>query len=179
MPATERAFAEAPPAHLYLDTNILVAHFVSNHVHHEQARDFLLPLFASGLTTLYVSPLTWVELTHVVCQAEFRQALPEQWQREARLARWDRADVRRAYLRSFWVALEQLLNQFGWTEIALTEGMRARALTHVSDYGLAPEDALHLAAAQETGVFDLASFDAAFRRVDGLSLWNDHLYGAS
>ncbi len=136
----------------------------------------MLHVFANGGTTLYVSPLTWTELTWVVSQPDFRSALPADWQREARLRRWDRLDVRRAYLNGFWVALEQLLNQYGWEELPITQTTRALALAYIADFGLEPEDALHLATAHEGGVSDFASFDAAFRRVDGRALWNDRLH---
>jgi predicted nucleic acid-binding protein len=176
VPATERAFSETPPLHLYLDTNILIAYFVANHPQHIQARDFLVHLYTAGLTTLYVSPLTWTELTDVVSRPEFRAALPPEWQREARFRHWDRLEVRRAYLESWWGALDRLLLQYAWDEIVLTPPMRVQALGLVRDYGLESADALHLAAAQAAGVLDFASFDAAFRRVDGLYLWNDLLH---
>jgi predicted nucleic acid-binding protein len=172
VPATEHVFSEMPPTQLYLDTNVLIAHFVSNHVHHERARDFLLHLFRSRVTILYVSPLFWIELTYVVSQPDFRAALPPEWRRDARLGRWHRAEVRRSYLTGFWVALEQLLDQFDWEEISISQSVRVQALAHVATYGLEPEDALHLAAAEAAGVMNIASFDAAFRRVDSLHLWN-------
>jgi hypothetical protein len=36
-----------------------IARIVSNHIHHERVRDFLTYIFARGITTPYVSSLTW------------------------------------------------------------------------------------------------------------------------
>lgn len=46
----------------------------------------------------------------------------------------------------------------------------------MADYNLEGQDAIHLASANYVGVFDMASLDRTFRRVDGLNLWNDQIY---
>jgi predicted nucleic acid-binding protein len=48
----------------------------------------------------------------------------------------------------------------------------------MADYNLRAQDAVRLARADVAGVRDFASFDRRFRRVDGLILWNDQIYGS-
>ena len=84
--------------------------------------------------------------------------------------------MRTSYLQWFLTAFEQLFGQFEWSEAVLTSGVRAQALQYVADYNLETHDAVHLASAFRHGVIDLASLDEAFRRVDGLNLWNDLIH---
>ena len=172
MPATERRFDEVPPSHLYLDTNIPIAYIVATHEHHARCRPFIERLFERR-TTIYLSPLTWMEYAHVMRQ-DFRALLPEQWRVPYRLSEWDDdTRVRQEYMRSMFRLLEDFLSGFDWVEIPLTDIVRRRSLEHVIDYNLQSQDAMHLAAAESVGVVDLASFDGSLRRVNGLYLWND------
>jgi predicted nucleic acid-binding protein len=177
VPATERAFTELPPQQLYVDTDFILNYLLAPQPHHARVVPFVLRLAEQGLTTLHISALSWIELAHVVRRQAFRDALPPEWQQNAQLASWERPAVRAQYL-SDWVGLvHRLLAQFAWNEVAVTPEVSVRALQHVATYSLGPQDAVHLACAQEAGVLDLASFDAGFRRVDGLFLWNDCIHG--
>ena len=64
-----------------------------------------------------------------------------------------------------------------WGQPVITCRARSIALEFVSRYNVGPHDAANLASAQFAGVLDLASFDRGYRRVDGLFLWNDRIYG--
>jgi predicted nucleic acid-binding protein len=46
----------------------------------------------------------------------------------------------------------------------------------MAEYSLGSQDAVHLACAAQARATDFASFDAAFRRVDDLDLWNDRIH---
>ena len=70
MPATERAFTHLPPTRLYLDTNVVFDYLTPTRPHHTRVEAFVVHLFTGGLTTLYVSPLSWMEFAHVMDQAE-------------------------------------------------------------------------------------------------------------
>jgi predicted nucleic acid-binding protein len=173
VPATERAFTGLPPQQLYVDTDFILNYLLATQPHHTRVVPFILRLAEQGLTTLHISALSWIELAHVVRRQAFRDALPSEWQQNAQLAQWERPAVREQYFAD-WVALvRRLLAQFAWNEVAVTPEVSLRAIQHVATYNLGPQDAVHLACAEEAGVMDLASFDARFRRVDKLYLWHD------
>jgi hypothetical protein len=73
--------------------------------------------------------------------------------------------------------IETLLADFEWYEIPVTPATRAAACKLVVEYNLGGQDAIHLACAAEEGVDNIASLDKDFRRVNGLVLWNDQIYG--
>ncbi len=62
MPATKRRFSDPPPETLYVDSDVLISYLVRTQPHHARARAFLRGLAVRGVTTLYVSSLTWLEL---------------------------------------------------------------------------------------------------------------------
>jgi hypothetical protein len=84
VPATEHAFTELPPSRLYIDTNICLDYLIASRPHHQQALRFFQHLTAHGLTTLYLSSLSWIEFTHVVTSQRFREGLSPQWQQQYR-----------------------------------------------------------------------------------------------
>ena len=172
VPATERAFTEIPPSRLYLDG------LVTSRPHHARAAAFLLHLAEHAITTLYLSALAWTELAHTVMRQDFRDALPPIWQARYALAYWDQQPVRAAYLTAWLALVDQMLAPFAWEEVSVTRNERVRALQHMMVFNLRATDALHLACAESVGVMDFASFDRGFRRVDGLYLWNDRIYGS-
>jgi predicted nucleic acid-binding protein len=178
VPATARAFADPPPPHLYLDTDVCLAYLIPSEPLHQRAGVLFSQLAIHGSTTVYVSALSWIEFVSVVTRENFRRGLPPDWRRRYRLTQWQRPSVRHAYLTDLLAIFEQMLDQFGWTEVAVTTDIRIRALALVNTYHLEAHDAVHLACAQAAGVQDLASFDAQFRAVDGLSLWNDRIYAS-
>jgi predicted nucleic acid-binding protein len=177
VPATERAFTEIPPAHLYLDTNILLDHLTPNRPHHGRAVALLLHLAEHDLTTLYLSVIAWTELAHTVTRRDFRDALPQNWQQHYALSQWDQQPIRAAYLAAWLALVDQMLAPFAWEEISVTPDVRVRALQHMMAFNLQATDAVHLACAEAVGVMDFASFDRGFRRIDGLYLWNDYIHG--
>ena len=73
--------------------------------------------------------------------------------------------------------LDSFFSEFALVEIPLTSEIRQSALALMSRYNLDSYDAVHVASAESEGVVDFASFDEAFRRADGLHLWNDLIHG--
>lgn len=178
MPAVEHRFSDALPTELYLDTDILIAHIVRTHPHHERAMRFLDRLVRQGTTRIVVSSLSWMEFMNVVTREQFRHELPHEFQRRFHLAQWQEQRVRRTYLRFMSDALDAMLGQFDRGEVSVTPDVRVAAVGHIVVYNLRAQDAVHLACARSAGVSDIASFDKGFRRVDGLSLWNDRIHAA-
>lgn len=72
--------------------------------------------------------------------------------------------------------IDDALANFFWEEISLTPEIRKQSIEYMADHGLRPQDAVHLASTRAAGCENLASFDEAFRRVDGLVLWNDLIH---
>lgn len=162
---------------MYLDMDVLIGYLVSGDPHHERATDLLTHLSEHGLTTIYLSSVAWAEYHHHVCKATFRAALPEEEQRRLRLDHWDEPLIRSAYLQGMLAKLDSLLAQFEWIEIPFGPAIRLKAADYMAQYNLGAHDAVHLASALSEEVFDFASFDRGYRRVDGLYLWNDCMYG--
>jgi predicted nucleic acid-binding protein len=179
MPATERLFDEPLPTELYLDTDILIAHLNDSDLHHVRTVPFLERIAQNSATVVYISSFSWVEFIHVVVRERFRTSLPLETRQRLRISRWDEPLVRQAYLQAFVRALDELLAQFRYVEIELTSDIRATALHYVAQFNLGGQDAVHLASSTRTGVFDFTSFDEAFRKVDGLTLWNDQIHTAA
>ena len=177
VPATERPFTHIPPAHLYLDTNIILDHLISTRPHHARAAALFVHLAQHALTTLHICSLSWMEFVHVISRQDFRDSLDASWQQQYQLDRWAQPHVRQTYLQALLALMKDLLDQYGWEEMAVTPAVRTRALAHVMTYNLDAQDAVHLASAEAAGVMALASFDRGFRRIDHLYLWNDLIYG--
>ena len=78
MPATERAFSEIPPAHLYLDTDIILDYLVSTRPFHSRSVRLLERIVEHGLTTIYLSSQSWMEFAHVIRHTSFRENLPDE-----------------------------------------------------------------------------------------------------
>jgi predicted nucleic acid-binding protein len=125
---------------------------------------------------LYICAWAWMEYAHVIRKQSFRASLPLETQQQFRLDRWQQPLIRQTYMRGFLRYLEDLLDQFVWIAIPFTGQVQATALQQMMHYNLGSEDAVHLASATEAQVLDLASLDSGFRRVDGLSLWNDLIH---
>jgi predicted nucleic acid-binding protein len=177
VPALDRAFQEPVPDQLYVDTDIFINYLFSSQPHHERCRPFLDRLRASVRTTLFVSPLSWLELAHVITRPSFRDDLADDLQRQYRVGRWHQPQIRQAYLDGLLADFDALLDQFTWVEVPLSPVVRRLAIRFMAEYGLGSQDAIHLASAAQAGVTDIASFDAVYRRVDALNLWNDRIHG--
>jgi predicted nucleic acid-binding protein len=171
MPAIRRTLTDFPPRRLYLDTNFVLNCLVSTYPYHTAAAAFLVNTVASGITTLYVSTLSWIEFTHVICLPDFRSHLLPDFQQHFRLHDWTELVVRDAYVNYWLEELQSLLNYFDWHEIDVTDDVRVHALQLLVTFRLKGLDATHIACAQALGITDIASFDSDFRRVDGLYLW--------
>lgn len=178
MAANERAFANVPPGRLYLDTNVILDYLISTREHHERVKGFLRKVVDSELTAIFLSSLSWVEFTHVVRTRDFREKLSDDWLARFPLERWEELNVRQEYLRAMCDLLGGFLAPFDAFEISITQQVRQSAVSCMTEYGLDSQDAVHVAAAGVAGVRDLMSFDKGFRRVEGLYLWNDRIYGS-
>ncbi len=78
MPASERSFTrfDLLPSHLYLDTDFLIACLIESQPHHERCTAFMVRLLQHDLTTLYLSSLSWMELSHFIMREDFRSRQP-------------------------------------------------------------------------------------------------------
>lgn len=179
MPATERPFlspAVLPPGHLYLDTDVILNALIRSQPHHERCVRFFARLAQHGLTRIHLSTLSWSEVAHRLAHPKFREGLPLGVHQEFLLDRWARPKVRRRYLSTHIARVEEILEPFEWDEISLTPEVFRTALEFMIQYNLESQDAIHLASMRLTEVFDLASFDKQFRRVQWLYLWNDLIH---
>lgn len=176
MPATERSFSDPPPAQLYVDTDFLISCLVDTQPHHQRCISFLRSLAQLGRTEIYVSAFSWLEFAYVVSKERFRLELPEEMQTAYEFHRWQRREVRRRYFTDLIDSAHRLLAPFEWGEIPITSDVQRAALDVMMDYGLGPQDAGHVAAALSAGVVDIAALDRSFRKVDGITLWNDLIY---
>lgn len=175
MPAIERSFQESLPRQLFVDADFLIAALTQTEVHHQRST-LLLQRALAHATELYLSSLTWLEFASAVAKERFRTGLPEEVQRGLNLSRWQQRSVRRRYLEFLLQRLRDTLDQFQWFEVSLTPEIRTLAIENIMQFNLRPHDAVVHASATWAGVTDLASFDEAFRRVDGLILWNDLIH---
>jgi predicted nucleic acid-binding protein len=176
VPATERSFTDAPPARLYVDTDIFVSYLDGTQPHHTRCKAFLEALAEGGLTEIFISSLTGLEFAHVVMRENFRSNLPPELWRRYRLHRWNEPLVRQAYLQALIKTFESVLTQFKWAEVSLTPAIRIAAIRAMGQHNLGSQDAVHLVSARHAGLSDLASLDERYRRVDGLNLWNDRIH---
>jgi predicted nucleic acid-binding protein len=175
VPATRHALTEFPPRHLYLDTNFLLNALVPSYPFHTPARAFVEHLATMGLTTLYVSSLSWLEFGYAVLSATFRAGLADEWQAQYALPHWGQPDIAAAHRDAYLTAMVDralaVLQEFPWVEISLSPDISVHALQLMGQYNLRGQDAGHVACAQAANVVDLGSFDTDFHRVDGLHLW--------
>lgn len=176
MPAIERAFSATLPRRLYLDTDIVISFLFATEPHNGRAVSFLRRAAIEGNTQVYISSLTWIEFVHAITREAFRLRLPLPDQRRLRVARWGSSVVREAYVEAFSDAFGRLLDLFVSFEMEVTADVRAAATAAIARYNLGAQDAVHIATAQRAGIADFASFDARFRRVDDLVLWNDRIH---
>lgn len=176
MPADERSFTDEPPDRLALDTDFIIAYLIDTEPHHARCRAFMQRLEVRGRTALYVSSLCWIELANVIMKERLRASLSEEARRRFRLRQWQDEGVRQAYLQSMIEAFETMLAQFAWNEVTLAPTVRQRATRYIARYRLSAHDAVHVASADYAGVTDFVALDEAYRRVDGITLWNDLIH---
>jgi predicted nucleic acid-binding protein len=116
VPAFEHAFLDPVPAHLYVDTDILVNYLIDTQPHHARCRAFVERLRQEQRTTLYVSSLSWLEFAHVISRPGFRDELADDLQRRFRIGRWERSEIRRGYFEGLLGELEAVLDHFAWVK---------------------------------------------------------------
>jgi predicted nucleic acid-binding protein len=172
--ASERSFRDALPERLYPDTDFLLSILFNSQPHHLRSLAFVDHLLRSDRTTLVVSSILWTEFAHVLSRESFRKQLAVEEAREVAPAQWSRPAVRERYIRRHVAELDHLLNQFALIEAPLDAAIRRAALALMARHALGSQDSVHVATAFAAGTRDLVSFDATYRRVDGLLLWNDH-----
>jgi predicted nucleic acid-binding protein len=175
VPASEHSFRDTVPAQMFLDVDFFISVLVRTEPHHQRSTELFRRL-AARRTTLFVSSLTWMEFVNVVIKDRFRANLPDSLRSQLNLDRWQRSSVRRQYLDLLLQRLKELLDQFPWREVWLTPEVRELAVHDILNFNLRPLDAVMRASATYVGVSDFASFDEAYRRVDGLTLWNDLIH---
>lgn len=177
MPATERSFTvDFPPAHLYLDTDLFFNVIKPSDPHHARSVAFLQRLIDHGLTQIYLSTVSWVEIIHRATREQYRLSLPPSIRQQYRLDQWHSQDVRNQYIQELIQTVEDILAPFEWVEISVTPDIFRVAAQLMGQYNLEGQDAIHLACMQSLGIMDIASFDKKFRRVEGIYLWNDCIY---
>ena len=120
--------------------------------------------------------MIWTEFLRGVCHPQVLRILPPATKDHLDLRQWGVFRVQRDYRRYMLAELEKLLGAFGWRDIPFTRALREQALDYLDRYYLDSNDAIHLASAMALGIRDFASFDKAFRPVDGLALWNDRMH---
>jgi predicted nucleic acid-binding protein len=179
MPAVEISFSgdSLPPPYLYLDSDVLVAAVIRTHEHHERSVRLLELLLRSGVTTPCLSPVSWMEFAHVFSKESFRKALPLEFDHLRPVIEWVNPEARERYYEYVMHTLDDLLSPFEWLEIPTTTAVNRHAITLMGRYNMDAQDAIHLASMHLAGIDHLASFDRIFRRVDGLNLWNDQIFG--
>jgi predicted nucleic acid-binding protein len=118
-----------------------------------------------------------MEYAHVFSKDTFRRSLPPEFAYLNAVTGWEDPGIREQYFEFVMNTLDSLLSPFEWHEIPTTNHINRRAITYMARYNMDAQDAVHLASMHVAGVDDLASFDRIFRRVDGLNLWNDQIYG--
>lgn len=176
MPAAERAFGDALPRMLYPDTDFLISTIFTNQPHHQRSRALVERLLFEGRTALVVSSLLWTEFAHSICKEGFRLALEAREAQAVAPRRWQRRIARQRYLRCYVAQRDGILAQFNWIEVPLDETIRRAAVDLMARHALGSQGTVHVATAFAAGTPHLASFDAAYRRVDGLALWNDRVH---
>lgn len=175
MSATERSFDEPPPDRLYIDTDFLISCLTDAQPHYPRCISFLEALARHG-TEIYVSALTWLEFAYVVSKERFRLELSTEMQAEYALHHWQRREVRGRYIADMIGRARALLAPFEWAQVPITGDVQRRAQDYMIAYGLHPQDAAHVAAAELAGVSDIATLDRGFRKVDDITLWNDLIH---
>jgi predicted nucleic acid-binding protein len=176
--AIEHAFADTPPQRLYLDTDFVIAALIDTEPHHARCSGFLKHVADLRLTRLYVSSLWWLEFIDTVTRQQWRDRLPPGVQQQFQLHHWQQSLVRQHYVQWMVGRLEEILAPFEWAEVSINRSIRTLAVQYMGEYALRGQDATHLAAMAYAGVYDLASLDEKFRKVDGLHLWNDRIHGS-
>jgi predicted nucleic acid-binding protein len=175
VPAIERSFQEGLPKQPFVDADFLISALIQTETFHRRSVE-LIQRAADHSTEIYLSSLTWMEFASAVAKERFRAGLPDELQQNFALRWWQRRSVRRRYLGYFLQRLQDTLDQFQWYEVSLTPEIRTLAIEGIMQFNLRPHDAVVRASAEWAGVTDLASYDEAFRRVDGLVLWNDLIH---
>lgn len=177
MPASERSFGDPLPTLLYPDTDFLSAFLFAEEPLHGRALGFMQRLQRWAGLTLVVSSLLWTEFAQALAKEHFRLRLTSVAAIDAAPIYWGSASARTRYLQRHLGALELTLNQFDWIEVPLDRAIRRAAVDLMARYALKSQDAVHATTVFAAGARDLVSFDAAYRRVDGLALWNDRVHG--
>jgi predicted nucleic acid-binding protein len=174
MPASERSFHGPLPLLMYLDTDFLLSLIFDDQPHHQQSQLFAERMVQANGTALVLSSLLWTEFAHTLARENFRLRLSGDLAREVAPKRWVLRHVRESYIQRYLNALDQVLTQFSFVEVPLDAAIRRAALALMARHALGSQDSVHVATAFAAGTRDLVSFDATYRRVDGLLLWNDH-----
>jgi len=170
------------PTDLYLDTSFVVPAVLARTPQHERAVELTIELQTSDC---YVSFFPILRVEYVQALANIGRHLRRgtgvdiELQRRFRLRRWERdVGVRRDWLRSGVNEFDLWLARFDrLAELPLSTTAWRTSLTIMADHQLLSNDALHVATAWEHGIYDFATFDAGFERLEragDLTLWPRH-----
>ena len=94
-------------------------------------------LLQRGVTTLFLSALSWLEFLHVFSREDFRRLLPTAFAHLRAVERWKSPEARQAYYQFVLDAFSDLLSPFAWEEVLITEEVRAGAVQLMGTYNLA------------------------------------------
>lgn len=164
---TTFSFQDTPPEIAYLDPSFLLNVLVAESTYHAECVAFAAQLEAAR-TILVLSNLGLDEIWFVLLRI---QAIQEQGERGWLAFLKDHPEKVKEYTHRLEEATLQVLELPSLLLVELTASQSLQALSLMDRYGLLPRDALHTAAALETGIDAIITTDADFARVDGLKLY--------
>ncbi len=171
--ATEHRFSEEPlPQAVVLDADFVVNVLHEREEFHKDCTVFASRLFDENVPIVYTQLLR-LEFMSGWQKAVTRGGIPANMLRDLNVS--DPGDdlVRLYKLGDEYLSV--FLSLYGRYEVRLSARLQDQARRYMAEYNLRPMDACLVASAHRTGIHDLASLDADFRRVGWLHLWNDHI----
>lgn len=150
-----------PPDDLLVDTCFVYSALGKLETHYEACREFLARATEHG-TTLYFSELLEVELHEVA----WKVALKERWNKDWRRKRVDGRARRRAGRLSSGImrGWNDLLRSFGHIRVEVSE-VRDQYPAVMRRWGVASNDAIHVATAMYVDVPNIATHDTGLANV--------------
>jgi predicted nucleic acid-binding protein len=158
--------AHPPPAHIYLDTSLVIAAMITGAPHCTASAAFCARL-AQYNSSVYFSQVLRLELASGLRRLATTQTnLPAAVRQRYQLDDWGRdSQVRQRWLAFGMREFEVFLGQFEEVlEVPLSLGACQRSVAIMARDGLNAFDALHVATADELGLQAFAAADDDFKR---------------